>query len=96
TEQIQCLDDHQRELWTEMMNKKLVYSTSDDVMSKLIDPAPATTILSPYSPGRVGRYIGYCIIVSYLQSNSTTTLSELLSPEFYNNPRILIESAYGG
>ncbi|MDE6300601.1 MAG: hypothetical protein K2M19_02670 [Muribaculaceae bacterium] len=94
--QLQWLDDHQSELWQNMVGKKLVYSTSEDTMHKLIDPAPSTSLLSPYSPGRVGRYLGYCIIVSYLQSNTIDKLPTLLSPEFYNNPRLLIESAYGG
>lgn len=94
--QLQWLKDHQSELWQAMVSKKLVYSTSDDTMHKLVDPAPATTLLSPYSPGRVGRYLGYCILVSYLQSNAVDGLPYLLSPEFYNNPRLLIESAYGG
>ncbi|MDE7467806.1 MAG: hypothetical protein K2M61_05575 [Muribaculaceae bacterium] len=96
TEQLQWLDENQGSLWNEMTNKKLIYSTSEDVMDKLMAPAPATTILSPYSPGRVGRYIGYCIIVSYLEANAKTTIPQLLSPSFYNNPKILIESAYGG
>ena len=96
TEQLEWLYNHESELWNALVGRNLLYSTSEDVAEKLVSPAPSTPLVSPYSPGRVGRYIGYCILVSYLENNSTTSLPHLLTPEFYDNPSLLVESAYGG
>lgn len=95
-EQLEWLYNHESELWNALVGKNLLYSTSEDVAEKLVSPAPSTPLLSPYSPGRVGRYLGYCILISYLENNSTTSLPALLKPEFYDNPSLLVESAYGG
>ncbi len=95
-EQLEWLEAHESELWNVLVRDGLIYSTSENVATKLVNPTPSTSQLSPLAPGRAGRYIGYRILMSYIENNSATSLQYLLSPDFYDKPALLTESAYGG
>ncbi len=92
--QWQWLLEHEGELWRELLARKLLFDTDPQTSQKLVDPTPATTLLSIYSPGRAGRFLGYRMVCRYLESHPEATLSSLLSPEFYNNPDVLAEIGY--
>ncbi|MDE6276739.1 MAG: hypothetical protein K2M06_01375 [Muribaculaceae bacterium] len=93
-EQWAWLLEHEGELWRELIAKKLLYDTDPQTAQKLVDPTPATTILSMYSPGRVGRFLGYRMVCRYLEKHPEASVATLLSPDFYNNPAILDEIEY--
>lgn len=86
--------DNERSLWKSLVENRLVYDTSETTAHKLIDPAPAVNIITPQAPGRVGRFLGYRIVESYLKRHPEATLSYILSPEFYTSPSVLSEAAY--
>lgn len=92
--QLKWLTDNRQKIWNTLVARNQLYSTSANDIDRLVEAAPNTSILGAEVPPRVGRFIGYSIVVSYMQDNSDKPLSYLLSPEFYNNPSILIESAY--
>lgn len=94
--QLQWLSDHEHEIWMSLVERKLLYDTSELTAEKLVSPAPATSVISADAPPRIGRYIGYRIICSYMRQNSTTTLLEMLQPSFYTNDAVLVEAAYDG
>ena len=94
--QLEWLKTHSNTIWNSLVVNDLLYSTREEVAERLVAPSPSASIVGPDVPGRVGRYVGYCIVVAYLQQNSTAKLPQLLRPEFYDNPSILIESAYNG
>lgn len=93
-EQWAWLLEHEGEMWREVIAQKLLYDTDPQTAQKLVDPSPATTILSIYSPGRVGRFLGYRMVCRYLEKHPEADLATLLSPEFYNNPAILDDIEY--
>ncbi len=95
-QQMDWFHANMRSVWNRLVENKLLYTSSAETIDRLIGPAPSTTPIGQEVPGRAGRYIGYRIICAYLEQNSKITLAELLSPDFYNNPSILIESAYSG
>ncbi len=92
--QLKWLTDNRQKIWNTLVARNLLYSTSANDIDRLVEAGPNTSILGAEVPPRAGRFIGYSIVVSYMQDNSDKPLSYLLSPEFYNNPSILIESAY--
>lgn len=92
--QLEWLHDHESEIWNVLVGRDLLYNTSEDIVEKLVSPAPSTPLISPVAPGRVGRYLGYCILTSYLKNNSSTPLPYIFTPDFYNNPSLLVESGY--
>lgn len=92
--QTSSVQSQETAIWRKMATDNLIYSTDYSLARRLCEPAPNSRAISPGLPGRVGRYIGYCIVCAYLDNNSGTTLSSILSPEFYNNPSTLIKSSY--
>lgn len=93
-EQLTWLSNNRANIWKKLVAGNLLYSTSKADVESIVCPAPYTLPLGSDSPPRAGRYIGYTIVMSYLQNNSVTKLPQLLSPAFYDNPSILIEAAY--
>lgn len=94
--QLEWLADNEHAIWLKMIDSRLLYDTSAITAERLVAPSPATSVISPDTPGRVGRYIGYRIICAYMRQNTDVTLREMLSPEFYNNPAVLVQAAYEG
>lgn len=82
------------EAWRKMATDNIIYSTDMALAQRLCAPSPASQPLSAEIPGRFGRYVGYRIVNSYLEKNPDTALTDILSPQFYNNPLTLINSGY--
>lgn len=95
-EQMDWFAHNERQIWETLITKKLIYDTSAETKARLVERAPATTIIAPFVPPRAGRYIGYAIVKSYLDRHPDTSLGELLSPSFYNRESTLVESGYQG
>lgn len=95
-DQLKWAEENSQNLWRVAVGRRLLYDTSRATASRLLDPAPSTSVLSPEAPGRTGRFIGYSIICAYIEAHGKVVLPDLLSPEFYNNQSVLIESGYTG
>lgn len=88
------LTENEGELWRQIVAAGLLYDTSVMTAERLNAPSPAVTVLSSVWPPRVGRFVGYRIVDSYLKKYPETTLAQLLSPDFYNSAQTLAQSAY--
>lgn len=88
------LQKNEKEIWKELVEHRLLYSTDPMIATRLIDPAPHSSILTHDAPGRAARYIGYRIIAAYMEHNSSTSLEGLLSPKFYCSFSTLLNAAY--
>lgn len=93
-QQLQWAQDNETRAWNAIVTRQLLYSTDPLISDRLTLPSPATTLIHPDSPGRLGRYIGYRIIQSYIDNNPGTDLSQLLSPATYNSQSTLIKAKY--
>ena len=94
-ETLDWLKDNEAEIWHSLIANHLLYDTSESVASRMIEPAPQVSLVAPVAPGRVGRYIGYRIVADYLKKHADTPLPSMLSPVFYGDSKVLIESGYG-
>jgi len=92
--QYQWLEQNETSLWRTLVEKQLLYDTSEGTTDRLVAPSPATSILGPGTPGRAGRFIGWKIVESYLRRNPATPADSLLSPAFYTSPSVLRQSGY--
>jgi len=90
-DELQWLERHHDDIWNRLVAKELLYTTSPDVVSRLVDLSPGTSILGSDVPGRAGRFLGYNLVKKYMQRNPDTTIPSLLEPSFYNNPAVMIE-----
>lgn len=93
-EQWKWLTNHQHEIWDKIISSKMLFSTDPRQAASLLALAPATLAISPDAPPRTGRFIGLQILLSYLNHHPDTTISHLLSPQFYCSPTTLQEAQY--
>ncbi len=94
-EQMKWANDNESKIWEILTLNDILYSIDANVISRLVMPAPATSIISQDAPGRLGRYMGYRMVESYIKKHPDVTVEYLLSPDFYASTKSLIESDFG-
>ena len=80
-EEIEWCKNNEFYIWTYIIKNKLVYDTNPKLTQRFIDIAPFTKFyldLDRESPGRVGVWLGWQIVNSYMDNNDVT-LEELIS-----------------
>jgi hypothetical protein len=83
---------HESAIWHRMIEKNLVYDNSDDVVRRMMDEAPFTRDFGNDSPGRLGGFIGFQIVQSYMKTHPGTTLKDLM--KMTDSQKFLKESGY--
>ena len=71
---------NEEQIWMYFVEKDLLYSTSKDVDKRFLDLAPFSKFYmeeDSQSPGRIGEWIGWQIVRSYMQKNDVS-LHQLL------------------
>lgn len=88
-----CIENESA-IWDKIIRQKHLFSTDLLLKSKYLGPAPFTAPVSPESPGRAGRWIGWRIVSEYMK-RCDCPLQELLGhPD--NGEEILKISKYKG
>ncbi len=85
------LTQNEKNVWIYMAENEQLFATDPLVASKYMDEAPFTSYFGQKSPSRIGRFMGYRIVKSYLKKQSVP-ISELL--ERFNAKTILEKSGY--
>ncbi len=73
--------ENERNIWEYFISNEVLYSTDRKMLSRFIDPAPFSKFYLAFdneTPGRIGRYIGYKIIKSFMDKNDVALKSMLL------------------
>ncbi|MCR4964690.1 MAG: hypothetical protein K6A41_03445 [Bacteroidales bacterium] len=78
TAQMEWSNKYQGQVWQYFIEKQLLYSKDETVIRRMIDETPFTRDFGNESPGRLGAYIGWQIIKSYMSNNKDVTLQELM------------------
>lgn len=68
----------EKEIWNKMMDKRDLFKTESMVMNSYLNEGPFTSEISQDSPGRLGIWVGWRIIDSYMRHNEDVTLQELM------------------
>ena len=79
-EQIMWCDDNESYIWRYFIEKEMLYSDDQKLIPRFISPAPFSKFyleIDNESPGRVGAWIGWQIVRSYMNNNEVS-LQELL------------------
>ncbi|MCM1519144.1 MAG: hypothetical protein NC117_10940 [Pseudoflavonifractor sp.] len=92
--QLDWARDNEAKAWNQLVTRQLLYSTDPLMVERMVKPSPATTLIHPDSPGRLGRYIGYRIIRSWLDNGSDRSAGQLLTDGIKNPQSILLEAKY--
>ncbi len=84
--------ENEKNIWKAIVGKKDLFSSKQQLISSYINDAPFTMPISQDSPPRLGDFIGYQIIKSYMQKNKKVGLLELVKAQ--NSQQILSKSHY--
>tara|TARA_B100001057_G_scaffold255080_1_gene255299 strand:- start:479 stop:1348 length:870 start_codon:yes stop_codon:yes gene_type:complete len=80
--QIQWVIDNEMYIWQYFVQKQLLYNTDPSLTQRFIKPAPFSKFyleIDNESPGRVGVWMGWQIIKSYMERYPGTEISALLN-----------------
>lgn len=84
--------NNQEKIWKTILENQHLYTPDLLITSQYLKDAPHTAFLPTESPGRVGVWVGYQIVIAYMKQNSDTTLVELMEKTDYQE--FLKESKY--
>lgn len=82
-------------VWSYLVNKELLFSVQKSDRQRFVDPAPFSKFYLPLdreSPGRIGAWVGWQIVRSYMEHHPEVSLKELM--EDVNSKQILNKSKY--
>ncbi len=79
-------------IWHHMMDQRDLFKTEHLVISNYLNDAPFTSEVSQESPGRLGIWMGWRIVESYMEHNEEVTLQELMAEP--DAQKILEQSQY--
>jgi hypothetical protein len=85
-------EKNESEIWFHFVDMELLYSSDSEKIRKYIDDAPFIPGFPEGSTARVGKWIGYQIVKSYMKNNSSVELTDLMENKNANS--ILIKSKY--
>jgi len=79
-------------IWKTILQQKQLYAADYLIVSQYMNEAPYTAPLTTSSPGRVGIWVGFRIINSYMEHHPKTTLQELINLTDYQ--QLFTEAKY--
>jgi len=91
-EQYKWCSQHQSQIWKTILENHHLFTGDYLTTSQYLKDAPHTAYLPADSPGRVGVWLGYQIISSYMNKNPKTTWKELMG--FTDYQELLMQSRY--
>lgn len=82
---------NERGIWTLMMDKKDLFKTDHMVLTSYINNGPFTSEVSQDSPGRLGTWVGWRIVESYMQQHPEVSLQQLMEE---SDAQLMLEESY--
>ncbi len=92
TEKNEWCKKNESNIWSFILENKLLYSTDPQHINKFFNDGPFTSSFTKQSPGKIGYWLGWQIIKAYMKKNSDVHLSHLM--EDPNAQEILTKSKY--
>ena len=71
--------ENEQAIWHYMMDQRALYKTEHLIISNYLNDAPFTSEVSQDSPGRLGIWVGWRIVESYMEHNTDVTLQDLMA-----------------
>jgi len=90
--QMNWVKKNENQMWTYLVEKKILFSSDAMDIRKLTGAAPFTYFFSNKSPGRAGTYLGWRIFSEFARHSSDRSFSELMAENDYE--KILRISKY--
>ena len=91
-EKFQWATKFEKQVWQYFIEQNMLYSKDDDVIRRLVEETPFTRDFGNASPGRLGAFIGWHIVASYMKNHPNCTLQEMMN--LTNSQQFLNDSYY--
>jgi hypothetical protein len=91
-EQWDWCEMYERAIWNRIMEKRDLFKTESSVLSSYMNNGPFTAEVTQDSPGRLGLWVGWRIIDSYMRNNKDITIYDLMQEA--DAQKILEQSFY--
>ncbi len=75
--------NNENQMWTHLVEEKLLFSSDPLVIRKLVENAPHTSYYTVESPGRAAVWQGSQIVKAFAKENPTYSLHQILSQRNY-------------
>ncbi|MBN2637269.1 MAG: hypothetical protein JXR61_13435 [Prolixibacteraceae bacterium] len=92
SEQLKWCKNNEAQMWSQLIERKLLYSNKRMDIIRYINPSPTTSGFPIESPGRTGVWLGWQIVRKYMNKFPETTLEELMENNDFQ--KILNDSEY--
>lgn len=91
--QLTWCKENEFNMWASLIQKKMIYSTDQTDIIKFTDDGPFTAAFNhDFCPARVGLWLGWQIVRSYMKNNHKMTIAQLMGET--NADKILQKSGY--
>ena len=91
-EQWDWCEKYEKAIWNRIMEKRDLFKTESMVRVSYMNDGPFTAEISQESPGRLGIWVGWQIVDSYMRNNENVSIQELINEG--DAQKILEESFY--
>jgi len=83
---------NEKQMWTYLIENKLLFTSDSFLINKYINDAPFTSGFTQESPGRAIVWLGYRIVETYAKNNKSVTFPQLMATRDYQ--KIFSQSKY--
>jgi len=91
-EKYEWATQYEKQVWQYFIEKNMIYSKDEEVIRRLTGVGPFTRDFGDKSAARLGAFIGWHIVDSYMKEHPETSLDELF--KMTNSQKLLTESLY--
>ena len=84
--------ENEKQMWSYLIENKLLFDTDHLAIRKLVGEGPFTNYFPRESPGRAAVWLGMQIVSKYMKNSPNTSLPELMNESDYQ--KILMVSKY--
>ena len=91
-EQYEWCIENEKQMWSYLIENKLLFDTDHLAIRKLVGEGPFTNYFPRESPGRAAVWLGLQIVTKYMKNSPNTSLPELMNESDYQ--KILMVSKY--
>jgi hypothetical protein len=91
-EQYLWCSDNQVQIWRTILENQHLFTANYRTTTQYLKDAPHTAFLPDASPGRVGVWVGYQIVISFMNQKPNMSLQELM--DFTDSNELLKQSKY--
>jgi len=78
-EQWQWCERYERQVWNRMMDKRDLFKSEQFVLTSYLNDGPFTSEISQEAPPRIGTWIGWRIVDSYMRHHPEVSMQDLIA-----------------